>query len=97
MAKRTLALGHSTSHKSPTELDDDFSKVIGMARPREESDIADRTIAAMRASKTVLLDVGDALHDQPDRVQNYASNVSSGTECWLRELRDFWRVEDRDG
>jgi hypothetical protein len=67
-----------------------------MARPREETNIANRTIAAMRASETVLLDVGDALHDQANRVQDNASNVSSGAERWLGKLCDFWRIENRD-
>lgn len=84
-----------------TKLDDDLTKVIGMSGDLEETHVADRTVTSMFAAETVLLHVGHCLHDQADRVQDYASNVSARAECRMRELSDIWRVEhshrQRDG
>jgi len=68
-----------------------------MARPGEEPDVAYRAITSMRGPEPIFLDVGDAFHDEADREQDDACNVSSGTECWLWELGDFWRVENSYG
>jgi len=75
-------------------LNNYLSKVVWMTRPREESNIADRTIVAMSGAEPVLLDVGYAFHDETNRPKDNASNVAASAKARLRKARHIWRVED---
>lgn len=66
-----------------TKLHNNFTEVIRMPRPTEEADIADCTIMLMFASEDILLDVGNTLHDEPDRPKDNTSYIPAGSKLWL--------------
>ena len=76
------------------ELDDHFAEVIGVSAQREEAYVAHGAVVLVSAAEAVLLDVGDALHDEAHGEEDDARNVPSGTEGGLGELRDVGRVKD---
>ena len=67
-----------------------------MSRQGKQASVADRAVLLVSAPKSVFLDVGHTLHKKANGVKNDAGNVSSSAEGRLRELRDVWRVENRD-
>ena len=79
-----------------TELDDDFSKIVWMSRPVEEPLVADSRFVTLSSLEQVLLHIAHTLHNDPDRPQYHACNISSCSEVWLRILCDIWGVQDGD-
>ena len=75
-------------------MNDDFSKVVGMPSPSKESNIADRTVATMSSTESVLLNIWDALHNETDRPEDDARDVSTRSKLWLIESSNLGRVQD---
>ena len=95
---RLLALLSKTRERaecqSLTELNDDFSEVIGVSCPGEEAYITDSALILRLAPEDILLNVGDRFQYEANSEENDSSNVPSCTECRLRKPSDIWRVED---
>lgn len=68
-----------------------------MSRPVEETLVTDRSLVGLLNLEAILLDIRHALHDEPDRKENDASDVASGSEGRLVEFGDVGRVEHGDG
>lgn len=79
-----------------TELDQYLAKIVWVPRPREEANVANFSIAAMCATETVLLHVGDTFHHKAYGEQYDTGNVAAGAKGRLGKLGDFGRVQDGD-
>lgn len=78
-----------------TEMDEDFPKVIGMARNSKQPSVTD-SLTIVRAPKAILLRIAHRLDSQPDRVHHHSSNVPPRPKPMLRVARHSRRVEHRD-
>lgn len=96
MAKRLSAELRDTGHSSHTELNDDFSEVVRMPRPREKANIADLALVRRIASEKIFLDIRHAFQNKSDGEQDDPSYISPGAECRLIELGNIGRIEDGD-
>ena len=64
-----------------------------MPGPRKESHIADRTVAPMCSAEPILLNVGNALHDESNSPKDNARNITSRPKVGLIEFGNIRRVE----
>lgn len=94
--RRVLARYRPKGGETCTELNDDFAKVIGMARDGKQADVADFSFILGLASENVLLNVGYAFEEEAEGEENDAGNIGSGAECRLLELGHVGRVENGD-
>ena len=84
----------SSSAAKLTELHDDFSKIIRMPGPGEESNIAHLALVFRFTSEDVFLNIRDTLQDKPNSEQDHTGNVSTSSKVRLVEFGDIRRVEN---
>jgi hypothetical protein len=61
-------------------LDKNLAKVVGMARPGEETLVADSTTLLVGLLESVLLDIADSLHGNTNDESDDANNISGFVE-----------------
>ena len=74
-------------------MDNNLSKIVGMSSPRKKADVAHRAVATMGAAEAILLDVGNALHDEADCPKDDPGDIAACSKVWLVGLRDVGRVQ----
>lgn len=81
-----------------TELKQNFTKIVWVTRPTEQAFVANTSITAMFASKSILLHIRHCFEKETNREENNTNNVCRFTKSWTSacKLRHAWRVEDRD-
>lgn len=95
-ACKTLAVEHQTQAGRHTKLDDYFTKVIWMSRPRKEALITNGALIACIALEEILLYITNTLHYKPNTEQRHSPNISSSPKVGLWVLSNIWRVQHSD-
>jgi hypothetical protein len=94
---RKLDAKCQTQARRRTKLDDYFTKVIWMSRPRKEALITNGTLVARIALEEILLYITNTLHYKPNPKQYHSPNIPSSAKIGLWVLGDIRRVQDSDG
>jgi len=76
-------------------LNNNFTEIVGVSSPREESLVADCTFILDIAPESVFLYIADALHHEPNREKYYPSDISTRPKRMLMVLQNLGRVENR--
>ena len=93
---RRISISICRIEEPRTKLDDNLPEVIWMPREIEESLITNGRFILYPASKKILLDVAHGLHNESNRKEDHARDVSASSEIRLGILRNVRRIQDRD-
>jgi hypothetical protein len=77
-----------------TELDDNFSEIVGVSSPAKDAFVANSR-PWLIASEVELLKISDRFHEEPNSIDDYSGNIPACSKGMLRILGDVRGVQYR--